>query len=242
MNFERFEREFSNLANLFRKEGFFKGGMLASDFKEVDLYAKFLDYRLYLRIITSRLESEITEFISINDSFLECFRRGTQPNLEKAEELITVLSKISLDFSDFYIHTRIFLDILNMCIKISFKNAGNRNWEVMKDSISGLLNERKMQTYKRQIDPKFFEGLEKGISWVCYLRDSRDRLVHEMHHFVYTDTRQDEKGYDLIGKVGRTWGIETVKPILKEVQGFLDNLSDLMKYLHESLPRTQQQL
>jgi len=241
MNFERFEREFFNLANLFRKEGFFKRGMLASDFEEVDLYAKFLDYQLYLRIIASRLESEITEFISMNDSFLD-YRRGIQPNLEKAEALITVLSQISLDFSDFYIHTKIFLDILTMCIRMSFKNAGNRNWKVIGDNISELLNERKMQTYKRQIDLRFFEGLEKEISWVYYLRESRNKLVHRLPHFVYTNTRQDEKGYDLIGKVGQTWGAETVKPILEEVQGFLDNLSDLMRYLYESLPRTQQEL
>ena len=234
MNFEKFEKEFSNLANLFKKEGFYKK---PSNF-EIDLYGKFLGYNFEVKIITSRLESEINEFILLNNSFLQSFRNGHEPSLAKTEELITTLSKIQLDLSDFYIHTRIFLDTLNVCIKYSFKSAGNKEWNIMTNSITGLLNERKIRTYKKEIDSQFFGGLENKISWIRYLKDSRDNLLHKYHHFVFTDTKQREMGYDLIGKIGSIWGTETVKPVLKELQSFLDNISDLMGYLHKKLPRT----
>lgn len=234
MNFERFEKHFSSLVNLFRSEGFYKE---PSTF-EVDLYGKFLDYNVWVKIIVSRLESEIKEFSSLNKSFLERFRKGREPSLALTEELITTLSKIQLDLSDFYIHTRIFLDTLNMCIKYSLKNAGNKKWNVMTNSIKGLLNERKIQTYKKEIDSRFFGGLENKVSWIRDLKDSRDKLLHQYHHFVLTDTRQGELGYDLIGKIGRIWGTETVKPVLKELQSFIDKMAELMGYLHKNLPRT----
>jgi hypothetical protein len=236
MNFERFEREFSSLANLFKKEGFFRE---PSSF-ETDLYGKFLDYNFGVKIIVSRLEHEINEFASVENAFLEPLKKGHEFSLAIGEALITCIMKITLDLSDFYIHTRIFLDTINTCIKHSFRSTGNKNWNVMTNSISGLLNEKKMQTYEKQIDSQFFEGLKSKISWIYEFRDSRDRLLHQCHHFVFTNTRQSEMGYDLIGKVGSIWGTETVKPVLIELQRYVDNISDLMNYLHNNLPRVEQ--
>ena len=234
MNFEKFEREFSDLANLFKYEGFYN--KRSSNYEE-DLYGKFLEYRFIIRIITSRLESDISEFIPLDNSLLESLGKSPELDLDKAEQLTTVLSKINLDVSDFYIYTRIFLDTLNMCIRHSFKHTGNKKWGVMTPSITGLLNENKMRTYKREIDFQFFEGLENKVSWIHNLKKPRDHLVHGQHHFVLTDTRQGEMGPDLIGKVKRIWGTEKVKPVLRELQGILGNISDLMNYLHKNLPR-----
>lgn len=55
MNLERFDREFSVLLSLFKKEGFHKN---SSKFERT-LYAKLLSYNLEIRIVTSRLEEEI---------------------------------------------------------------------------------------------------------------------------------------------------------------------------------------
>jgi hypothetical protein len=235
VNLERFDKEFDALASLFKKEGFFKDPNII----ETDLFVKFLDYSFQVKIITSRLESEIRRYISLQKSFFNCFVDGKEPTPTMTEQMVTTFNEVDLDLSDFYIHTRIFLDTLNTCIKYSFKSAGNLKWKTMKNSIKGLLSKKTMEKYKREIDSNFFRGLEDKVSWILELKSSRDRLLHEFHHFAYTDTKEGEMGFDLIGKIGRTWGTETVKPILKESQGFIDYVSDLMNYLHENLPRTR---
>lgn len=61
MNFERFEREFSRLRDLFKERGFYK----EPNRFEIDLFGRFLDYHSQVIIITSRLEEDIAE----HDSF-----------------------------------------------------------------------------------------------------------------------------------------------------------------------------
>ena len=232
MNLERFETEFSNLENLFRKKGFYK----KPDEYEIDVFGKFLSYYSEVEIITSRLEKEITDFNSCQKYVIECVRNKKKPNSIKMEEFGITFAKITLDLSDFYIYTRRFLDTLTVCIKRTLRSAGNKKWNRMKKSVKYLLG-KKMQTYKKEIDSDFFEGLEKKVSWIRDFKDVRDELLHLFSHFVFTSTREGDFGYAVV-KGTEPWGTDTVIGILKGLQKVVDNLSDLMEYLSKNLPRT----
>jgi len=153
------------------------------------------------------------------------------------KEFINTLAKVRLDLFDFYTYTRIFLDTLTVCIKLSFKRAGNKKWNAMKNSVKCILNEKKLQTYKKEIDFDFFEGLEEKVSWIRDFKNYRNGLTHEYFYFVFTKTKEGKWGYDIMDKEKTSWGTETVKGILIEVQNIIDKLSDLMEYLSKNLPR-----
>jgi len=233
MNLTKFEAEFSNLRNLFSKKGFYK----EPDKEEIDVFGKFLSYHSEVEIITSRLEKEIADFISHQKYFMECMKKGRKINRIKTEEFGMVFAKIILDLSDFYIYTRRFLDTLTVCIKLSFRSADNKKWNEMKNSVKHLYG-KKMETYKAEIDSHFFEGLEQKVSWIRDFKDSRDKLLHNFAHFVFTSTREGDLGYDIMDKTKESWGTDTVRGILVELQNIIDNLSDLMEYLSKNLPKT----
>lgn len=148
------------------------------------------------------------------------------------------LPKIMLDLSDFYVYTRIFLDTLTVCIKRSFKRAGNKNWNVMEHSINSLLNVNKMQTYTRKIDFHFFNGLEKKLFWIPDFKKFRDGLLHQYFHFVFTSTRKGDLGYDIMDRTKTSWGTDTVRSILTELQNTIAYVTDLVEYLSKNLPRS----
>jgi len=232
MDFERFEEEFSNLKAVFKQKGFAQKPNASGQ----NVFSKFLDYHLQVLIITSRLEQGIVDHDSFSKYIFECLKNKIEPSDAEMENSILTFGKIMLDLSDFYIYTRSFLDTLTMCIKLSFKRAGNRKWKSMKNSMKGLLNARKMEVCKKEIDFSFFEGLEERISWILDFKKSRDGLLHKYYHFVFTKTRKGEYGYDIMNGTKTSWGTDTVRGILTEVQSVIDNLSDLMEYLSGNLP------
>lgn len=233
MNLERFEKAISSLRNLFKEEGFYKN----PDKFEIDLFGKFIDYHSQVTIITSRLEEDIAENESLKKYIIKCAREKREISETEVEKYGLFLPKMMLDLSDFYVYTRIFLDTLTVCIKRSFKSAGCRNWGIIEHSINSLLNINKMQTYKRKIDFHFFSGLEEKLSWISDFRNSRDGLVHKYHHFVFTSTRKGDLGYDIMDRIKTSWGTDTVRGILSELQNTIDNVTDLMEYLLRNLPR-----
>ena len=181
MDFVRFEREFSDLVELFKIQGFYKN---ANRF-EADVFARFLDYHSEVSIITSRLEEEIAWYESFKKYVFTCVKEKREIRDSEMEKYMLCIPKLMLDLSDFYIYTRIFLDTLTVCIRLSFKNAGNKNWNIIERSVNCLLNENKMQTYKSKIDLGFFEGLEKKLAWISDFRKSRDGLLHKFHHLLW---------------------------------------------------------
>jgi len=232
MNLERFERQYSNLADMFRKKGFYK----KPDKFEERVFVKFVDYRFEMDIITSRLEEEVSYADSLIKSLFSKIKKTRELDEDKARVFVITNAKIRLDLLDFYTYTRVFLDTLTMSIKLSFKRAGNRKWNAMKNSIASLLNEKKLALYKKEIDSDFFEGLEKRISWIPDFKKYRDGLLHKSSHFVFATTKRGEFGYDIVNGTKTSWGTDTVKGILTELQSFIDNLSDLMEFLSENLP------
>jgi len=239
MNLERFEKSVSSLENLLREEGFYKN---PTQF-EIDVFVRLMDFQSQVVIITARLEEDIVENESFTKYIFERIREISETEIEKYS---LTLPKLMLDLSDFYIYTRVFLDTLAVCIRHSFKNAGNRNWKIIakKDkSINCFLNKNKMETYKKKVDFNFFEGLEKKLTWIGDFRKSRDGLLHEYFHFVFTTTRQGDLGFDIMDRRKTSWGTDTVKGILPELQNTIDNLTDLIAYLLANLPkRTEEKL
>jgi len=226
MNLERFERQYSNLANLFKERGLDKK----------PIFVKFVNYGFEAKIITSRLEEEIAYATSLLKSIFSDVKRK-EVNEDKIKEYVMTLAKIRLDILDFYTYTRIFLDTLTVSIKLSFKCVGNKKWNLMKNSVKCLLNEKKLRTYKKEIDSDFFEGLEEKVSWIRDFKNHRDGLTHRFSYLVFSNTREGGLGYDIMDKTKESWGTDTVKGVLKELQNIIDNLSDLMEYLYRNLPR-----
>lgn len=232
MNLDRFEKLISDLGNLFREKGFYKD----PNSYEIDLFVKFIDFHSQAVIITSRLEEDIAEFESFNKTILKNVKeKGEIPKTE-IEKHSLALPKIMLDLSDFYIYTRIFLDTLTLCIKRSFKSAGNKNWNIMEHSITCLLNKDKLDVYKSKIDFEFFENLGKKLIWIGDFRKTRNGLLHHYYHFVFTTTRQGDLGYDISDRIKTAWGTDTVKGILSETQNIIDRLTDLIDYLLANIP------
>jgi hypothetical protein len=194
INFERFEKEFSKLESLFRNQGFYKN----ADKFEIDVFGRFIDYDSQVVIITSRLEDEIALHESFMKYILTRLKEERKIDDNELKEYGQYLPKLMLDLSDFYIYTRIFLDTLTVCIRLSFRNAGYQNWNIIERSINFLLNENKMQICKSKIDLQFFEGLEKKLAWISDFKESRDGLFHKFYHFVFTTTRRGDLGYDIM--------------------------------------------
>jgi len=153
---DRFEKAILSLVNLFR-EGFYKN---PNQF-DIDVFAKFMDILPQVMIITSRLEEDIVEFDSMSKYFFEYAKERKEISETEIKKYSLTLPKLMLDLSDFHIYTRIFLDTLTVCIKRSFKSAGNEKWDIMEHSINCLLNKDKLQKYKREIDLDFFKNLKK---------------------------------------------------------------------------------
>lgn len=233
MNLKRFEKWISSLSNLFRGEGFCKD----PDKFEMDVFVKFIDYHSQAIIIISRLKEDIARHESFTKYLIECVEEKKEISQTKLAEFGPIFSTLILDLSDFYIYTRMFLDTLTVCIKLSFKSAGNKNSDIMKHSVRCLLNEDKMHEYKSKIDSGFFESIEKKITWIKDIRKYRNGLVHQYCQFVFALTRQGELGYDLLDRTKTSWGTDTVRGLMTELQNTIDNLTDLIEYLLVSLPR-----
>ena len=236
MNLDRFEKLISNLGNLFKEKGFYKD---PNSF-EIDLFGSFLNFHSQALIITSRLEEDIDEFESFNKIILKHIQKKGEIPKTEIEKYSLALPKIMLDLSDFYIYTKIFLDTLPVCIKRSFKSAGNKNWHIInirkKTSINGLLNKDQMERYKSAIDFDFFENLGKKLIWIDDFRKTRNGLLHRFYHFVFTTTRQGDLGYDISDSIKTSLGTDTVKGILPDLQHIIDRLTDLIEYLLTNLP------
>jgi len=133
-------------------------------------------------------------------------------------------------------HFRNSARVITISIKHSFRSAGNKNWQLLKNSVSCLLKNKQLQKYKREIDFDFFEGLEKKVAWIHDFKESRDKLIHHKSHLGLSTTNEGRLGYDVVGAGDDSWGRNTVKDIFEGLQDLIDNLSDLMKYLSRNLP------
>jgi hypothetical protein len=234
MKLERFNTELATLLNFYKKEGFHKN---PSEY-EKSLYAKQLAYLLKMQIITSRLEEEIPHFDSLSKAFFKSLKAKKKPDQILIENFVMESETIRLDLSDFYIYTRMYLDTLTISIKHSFKSAGNKNWQLMENSVKCLLNKEKLSLYKKEIDYDFFEGLEKKVAWIPDFKDSRDTLMHHHSNLVLSTTREGKLGYGVVDTKDESWGRDSVKCIFEVLQNTLNDLSDLMEYLSKNLPKT----
>ena len=232
MELERFEKAFSELTDFLEEKGFYR----EPNRFELDVYGKITDYWLEAIIITERLEEDIANSKSYTKYVFNSLRDGKDIDNEESQKSILNHMKLRVDLTDFFIHTRLFLDALTVGVKLSFLKAGNKNANNMEHSLSCLLNS-KLLTYKSKIDMQFFTGLERHLNWISTLRDSRDGLVHFYHYLVFTDTKQGELGFDIMDRNKIEWGTNTVKSIIGEVQTVINNISELMEYLSNNLPQ-----
>ena len=232
MNLERFDSEFSKLFDLLKNEGFPKN----NDRTELDLYGRFASFHSELLIINARLSEEI-EFSHLENEYFRDYAMGKvklyRSRLRKGLENHI---KLMIDLSDFFFYTRRFLDTLTMVIRFQFKTIGKTKYQ-MTDRFRDLLNKAKLEKYKQEIDYDFFDGLEKKIAWAKDFRDCRDGLMHQGYYFVFTTTRKEKLGFDIMNKTKTSWGKNAVKDISEELQKTIDNLSDLLEFISANLPQ-----
>lgn len=232
MNLDAFENSLSNLTSTIREYGFFKN----PNRFEAHVFGKVADFHSELTIITKRIEEDLEEEITSEKHVFNLLKEKKEVSDAEIEKGFNAFMRLMLDLSDFYIYTRIFLDTLTICVKLSFINSGNRNAGIMKHSVNYLLNEENRKTCKNRIDKQFFIGLETHLGWIGNFRKSRDGLVHRQHHFVFTTTRQGERGYEIMDMTKVEWGSDTVRSIRAELQNYVNNLTELVGYLANNLP------
>jgi gas vesicle protein len=232
MNLNEFDKNLLRLTNRLCTSFYKKPSKFQSS-----VYGKVVDYQMQIRIITERLEEELKSYKLQQNNIFSSFKENKKISDDELEKTIDNIEKLRLDLLDYYIYTRMFLDSLTVSIKLSFLYSGNKNAANMKNSIKCLLNKQLMESYKQKISPEFFSCLEEKIKWIPDFRNSRDGLVHKYHYFVMTENPQGQLGYEIIDEIKESWGSVTVKSISLEVQKTIDNLSELLRFLSENLPR-----
>jgi hypothetical protein len=237
MEFKEFDDAFDAFVSLYRgSKDNSQAPNIFDIFKKPDIYAKLLDYYFNIKTISTRLEEDIKEYSIFDKQFMEKLLTN-QDGIQLLENLPNTLAKLNLDVTDFYIHTRIFLDALYMSIKSFLTYAGNKQAILMKDNFSAFLDKEKMLEYKNKIDSAFFGNLEQKVSCFREFTSSRNKIVHRCNSFFIAEIG-GKSGKDLYGKVGTVWGSQTIKPILAEFQVDINNLSSLMRFLANNLPLT----
>ena len=64
-------------------------------------------------------------------------------------------------------------------------------------------------------------------------------MVHKYYHTVFTSTRNRKYGFDVLENAARTWGTDTVRPLIDYMQRIIDQISDVLKFLCENLPESK---
>jgi hypothetical protein len=227
MELNQFEIAVLKLNHLF-KLSFFEEGAFGED-----VIVKTTDFWVRAFIIAERIEEDVSLYKRNYDSLSKSLKNRTKANIEESKKYLINLQKIDLDISDFYIYTRQFLDALTVGIKLTLIRAGNKEAQRIEHSLSCLLNSNKMCIYKNTIDQQFFSGLEEHLIWASTLRDSRDGLVHFYNYLVFTDTNQGEVG----NGTKKQRGFANIRSIIGEVQTAIDNMTALLEYIYENLPK-----
>jgi hypothetical protein len=233
MDLKEFEDSLVCLTSFLKRDGFYaKPNRL-----ELHVFGKLVDYESQIEIIMKRIKQDIKEETRSTKSIFDAMKAEKEIDDKIARKSMHALEKLMLDLSDFFVYTRMFLDTLTMSIKLTLKKSGTKNADLLKHSVKCLLNPKSMRIYKEKIDCHFFTGLEQHLTWVRTFRESRDGLVHQYYHFVFTSTRAGKKGFEIMDLKKASWGTVTVKEIMPELQQTVDNLSELIKYLTAELPR-----
>jgi hypothetical protein len=234
MDLRKFNDSLDELSNMLGDEGF-----LLETSKEFDyaVYFRIIEFREQMLIITSRLEGDVSEINALTQYAFDCVKRGKKVETNWIDKLLFSMSKLALDFSDFYIYTRMFLDALTVVIKLTFRCVGKKSADKIAHSVSCLLNEEKLKMYKEEIDSSFFDNLKRHLEWIKKLRESRDGLVHKFSHFGFSQTGETDLTYNIVGASKLEWNSDTSMGILTDIQNAVNNLTDLIEYLLASLPR-----
>jgi hypothetical protein len=234
MDLRRFNDSLDGLSNMLGDEGF-----LLENSKEFDLavYFRIIEFREQILIITSRLEDDVSEINALTQYAFDCVKEGKEVETNWIDKQLFSMSKLALDFSDFYLYTRMFLDALTVGIKLTFMYVGKKSASKIAHSVSCLLNKEKLRMYKEEIASSFFDNLKRHLEWIKKLRESRDELVHKFSHFGFSQTGKNDLSYNIVDANRLEWDSDTAKGILTDVQNVVNNLTDLVEYLFASLPR-----
>ncbi len=200
-----------------------------------ELYISFFeasDFYHEIKVVVKRIKTELTEFIKAEKIIFDIVKENEHDERIRKFALKAVKSfvKLRLDIKDFFIHTRIFLDILSRIIKLAFGTRG----EQLPKSMSRLLNEK----YKRalEIDKIFFEKFKMKMIWYNdFVDNGRDRIVHELGQLVFTNTREGKLGFDILKSFNSSWGTDTVNDVEDFIETTFKNLSEITNYLTDNL-------
>lgn len=186
------------------------------------------DFGSEIKVIVSRIEVELKSVVKIENIILDLVKENKQ---EEAMKLVLKwmkpFVKLRLDIKDFFIHTRMFLDILCRIIKICYCKNGQQ----LPLSMTDLLKNKK----SLEIDKSFFEELRKKMSWYNNFVKSRNRIVHYLGQLVFTNTREGKFGFGIRKKINSEVGADTVKSIEEFIEETFKNLTEVLNYLTQNL-------
>jgi len=193
-------------------------------------YMEISDFSDELDVIIKRIETELTSFTKNKEKVLNLWKKDKNDKSINRILLKTLNSfiKIRLDIKDFFIHTRMFLDVVSRIIMISYGKRGMQ----LPDSMSKLLKNEK----SLEINKSFFKELRGKMNWYNdFVDEGRDLIVHKRGHLVFTNTKDGKFGFDILKHFDSKWGTETVNSIEDFIDKTLENLSEVLDYLTENL-------
>jgi len=224
MVFNRFQTSIKNFIRILR---------IAKPKGDSELFRCYMetsDFDSEIEIITKRIEKELTEFVKSEKMLLNLWKKDEEhKSIDRLlPKTLKLFIKLRLDIKDFFIHTRMFLDIIARIVKVSYGKKGMQ----LNDSMSGLLKNEK----SIEINKSFFKELREKMNWYNdFVREGRDIIVHKRGHLVFTNTKDGKFGFDILKRLDSTWGTETVNSIEDFIDKSLENLSEVLDYLTENL-------
>jgi len=219
-------KDFSNLLHKF--SDILKQSPLMDNPKFNACHMNASDFNYEIEIIIDRVKNDLNEFDKTCKKMLLLVKKEKKVTKRLGMNAIMLLFKSRLDIKDFYMHTRIFLDVLCKIIKIFYGKRGKQ----LPESMSKLLKNKK----SLDVDNKFFTGLRKEMTWYDdFVEEGRDRIVHKLAQFRFANTKEGKSGFQILKSFNETWGTKTVKSIENFIDNTLSDLTKLIDYLIRNL-------
>jgi|SRR3972149_3034541 len=199
-------------------------------------YINASDFGSEIKVIIGRINKELKKLGKIEKITFSLLKENKEDKsaIKLAIKIIKLIVELRLDIKDFFIHTRIFLDILCRIIKIQYGKKG----EQLPQSMTALLKSKEVL----KIDEKFFKELRNKMIWYNdFVEKGRDRIVHKLGNLVFTNTKEGKLGFDIPNHFTLSWGTQTVKPIEDYIENTIKNLSEMVDYLIANLKLDAQQ-
>lgn len=187
--------------------------------KDIALFSKWNDHYDDVILISERIKNDVKKIEDNTKEGLKLLKKNKKAAGKLLKETLDYIGKLRLDLESFFLFVRALMDDICKIIKRLAGNAGNQ----LPPSLAKLL---KGHLKYKGINVKFFNGLNKELSWFMRFKDKRDNLLHQLHDIFLID---DSRGLSFdVGEEGNVRGAkETTENIIKYVDDILKKINHL---------------